>query len=251
MNITLVCQDSFDGIMTAVYDGWVLMNMGHNISIYPGDRYEPSFFSEFREIETNLDKSYKVSESIKRKISVEAYSLVFKASLHFDQKKGDVIFGFLQIGYPLGAKVTKMLGNEYVMSLMELSRKVSNESHLFKGFVRFRELEGKILYSNIAPKCDVLPIIGYHFQERYPLENWIIYDEKRKKAIVHPSGKKYFFLNGKDMEELIKNIGVEDDYEKLWKVFFTTIGIESRKNEQCQNNLLPKWFRNNMTEFKN
>ena len=29
MNITLVCEDSFEGIMTAVYDAWVLMNQGH------------------------------------------------------------------------------------------------------------------------------------------------------------------------------------------------------------------------------
>ena len=29
--ITLVCDDSFDGIMTAVYDGWVLMLKGRFI----------------------------------------------------------------------------------------------------------------------------------------------------------------------------------------------------------------------------
>ena len=34
--ITLVCDDSFDGIMTAVYDGWVLMLKGNKVKIYPG-----------------------------------------------------------------------------------------------------------------------------------------------------------------------------------------------------------------------
>lgn len=250
MNITLVCEDSFDGIMTAVYDGWVLMNQGHIVHIYPGNSYEPSFFSEFRPIKTDLDKAYKVSESIRRKISVEAHTLVFRASLHFDKSKGDIIFGFLKIAYPTGARVTKMLGNEYVMQLMELSRKVMNEAHLFKGFVRFKELPGKVLYSHIDPKCDVLPAIGYHFQERFPLENWIIYDEKRKKAAVHPAGKKYFFLNGQDLQELLKYEEIEDNYEDLWKVFFDTIGIASRKNDRCQNTHLPKWYRKNMIEFE-
>ena len=37
--ITLVCDDSFDGIMTAVYDGWVLMLKGNKVKIYPGDDY--------------------------------------------------------------------------------------------------------------------------------------------------------------------------------------------------------------------
>lgn len=249
MNITLVCEDSFDGIMTAVYDGWVLMNQGHIVNIYPGDSYEPSFFSTFQPIKTNLDKAYKVSESIRRKISVKAHTMVFRASLHYDRNKGDIIFGFLKIAYPMGAKVIKMLGNDYVMQLMELSRKVENEAHLFKGFVRFKELVGSVLYSSIEPKCDVLPVIGYHFQERYPLENWIIYDERRKKAVVHPSGQKYFFLNGQDLKEQLKHCEAKDDYEDLWKVFFNTISIESRKNDKCQNTNVPKWYRKNMIEF--
>ena len=38
-DITLVCDDSFDGIMTAIYDGWVLMLKGNKVKIYPGDDY--------------------------------------------------------------------------------------------------------------------------------------------------------------------------------------------------------------------
>ena len=32
-DITLVCDDSFDGIMTAIYDGWVLMLKGNKVKI--------------------------------------------------------------------------------------------------------------------------------------------------------------------------------------------------------------------------
>ena len=42
--ITLVCDDSFDGIMTAVYDGWVLMLKGNKVKIYPGDDYAYELF---------------------------------------------------------------------------------------------------------------------------------------------------------------------------------------------------------------
>ena len=57
MNITLVCEESFEGIMTAVYDGWVFMNQGHQVNIHPGTGYAPSFFSEFIPIETNMGKA--------------------------------------------------------------------------------------------------------------------------------------------------------------------------------------------------
>ena len=43
-NVTLVCDDTFDGIMTAIYDGWVLMNKGCIVSIHPGKGYSATFF---------------------------------------------------------------------------------------------------------------------------------------------------------------------------------------------------------------
>ncbi len=43
-NITLVCHESFDGIMTAVYDGWVYMNRGYNVSIHPGGKLRTYIF---------------------------------------------------------------------------------------------------------------------------------------------------------------------------------------------------------------
>ena len=46
-------------------------------------------------------------------------------------------------GFPMGAKVIEDMANPYVMRVLELSRKVDNESHLFCGFVRFFDL-GKI-----------------------------------------------------------------------------------------------------------
>lgn len=250
MNVTLVCEDSFDGIMTAIYDGWVLMNKGYNVGIYPGNEYEPDFFSEYIFTKTDMNKAYKVSESIRRKVSVEAHAMVYRATLHFDKKKGNVIFEFLKIAYPTGTKVVRMLNNSWVMELMELDRKVKNESHLFKGFVRFKELDGGVLYSSIRPKCNVVPLISHHFKNRFPLENWIIYDESRKIAAVHPKGRECIITNGKDFNESIENNYQRDNYEDLWKVFFNTIAIESRKNPRCQNTNIPKWYRENMVEFK-
>ena len=43
-NVTLVCDDTFDGIMTAIYDGWVLMNKGCIVSIHPERVIRQLFF---------------------------------------------------------------------------------------------------------------------------------------------------------------------------------------------------------------
>lgn len=249
MNITLVCEDSFDGIMAAIYNGWVLMNRGNQVHIHPGKDYAPTFFSEFVEIETDLEKAIKVAESIRVKISEKAYQMVYGACMHFEEDRADTVLGFLKMAYPMGAKSTQMLGNPYVMRLMELKRKVLGEAHLFKEFIRFDELKGGVLYGKIEPKCDVLPFVMQHFEARFPEENWIIYDEKRKKSAVHRHNLESVIVENQDMEELTNGLQTEDAYKDLWKIFFNTIGIESRCNPVCQRNHMPKWYRKNVVEF--
>lgn len=249
MDITLLCEDTFDGMMSAVYDGWVKMNKGHTIHIRPGEVYEYSFLTEYVRVETNLEKVKKVADSIRKKISPDAYMMVYRTCMHYEEDRVDIVVDFLKLGYKVGAKVTKDFGNPVVMKLVEYSRKVGNETHLFKGFVRFKEVQGNILLSRISPKCDVLPMISHHFSNRYPLENWIIYDDTRKKALVHGKGMKCILLSGNDVEEKVKKLNASDTYEDLWKVFFDTIGIKERENSRCQKTNLPKWYREHMTEF--
>lgn len=250
MNITLVCEESFDGIMTAVYKAWILINEGHQVSIYPGENYSPTFFSEFIQIETDLEKAIKVAESIRVKISDKAYRMVYAACMHYEEDRADTVLGFLKMAYPIGAGATGMLGNPYVMRLLELKRKVFNEAHLFKEFIRFDKLKGGVLYGKIDPKCDVLPFVMQHFEARFPEENWIIYDEKRKKSAVHRNNLESFIVENQDMEELTKDLQTNDEYKDLWKIFFDTIGIDSRYNPVCQRNHMPKWYRKNVVEFK-
>ena len=45
-------------------------------------------------------------------------------------------------------------------------------------------------------------------------------------------------------------IVAEDAYEQLWRAYFRTMAITERRNEDCQNTLLPKWYRKNMLEFE-
>ena len=122
-NITLVCHESFDGIMTAVYDGWVYMNRGYNVSIHPGENYAPTFFSQFVPVETDLEKAVKVAKSIRVKISLEAYTMVFRACMHYEEDRGDAVFGFLTFkrkGKDLGRIPAQLLNQEVFAQLQGL-----------------------------------------------------------------------------------------------------------------------------------
>ncbi len=248
--IIFVCEDSFDGMMTAVYDAWVEMIKGAKVHVRVQGEYTEDFLNEYRFVETDLEKATKVADSIKKKISVDAYMRVYRSCMHFDVERVDAVIDFLKIGYKTGGRVTKDFGNPMVMRVIELDRKVGKEAHNFKGVVRFKDIGGRYLLSKIMPKCDVITLIEHHFSNRFPLENFIIYDEKRKKALVHKSDGEIVYIHS-DNDEIEKlYCSTEDEFEELWGVFFETIGIEARKNERCQNNLLPKWYRKNMIEFQ-
>ena len=251
-SLILQCEDSLEGILTAIYDAFVEKNKmtefhDGDISIEIGENHTLSLFARQVEVTTDLDKAQKTLRSIQMKISYLAYKRVLSALCHFDGDRGNAVLGLLIKGFPMGACVMEDMSDPYVMRVLELSRKVDNESHLFCGFVRFFDL-GKFLYSEIEPKCHVLPQIMEHFADRYSNEHYVIFDKKRRVALIHLAYGDSFFVSGNEWNiDLSKQ---EDYFERLWSQYFKTIAIEERNNPRCQNNLIPKWYRKNMVEFQ-
>lgn len=251
-SLILQCEDSLEGILSAIYEAFVEKNkmfqyQDGDISIVIGENPTLFLFANLIEVKTDLDKAQKTLLSIQSKIGYKAYKNVLSALCHFDPDRGNAVLGYLIKGFPMGPQVVQALADPYVMRVMELSRKVDNESHLFCGFVRFFDL-GKFLYAEIEPKCHVLPQIMEHFADRFPNEHYVIYDKHRCVALVHLAYGDSFFVSGDEWNiDLSKH---EDYFERLWSQYFKTIAIKERNNPRCQNTLIPKWYRKNMVEFQ-
>lgn len=251
-SLILQCEDSLEGILTAIFDAFVEKNKmteykDGDISIAIGENHNLSLFAKQIQVETDLDKAQKTLLSIQKKISYLAYKRVLSALCHFDEDRGNAVLGFLIKGFPMGVRVLEDMADPYVMRVMELSRKVDNESHLFCGFVRFFDL-GKFLYAEIEPKCNVLPQIMDHFSDRYPNEHYVILDKKKNIALIHLAFGESFFVIGNEWNINLEE--QEDYFERLWSQYFKTIAIEERFNPRCQNNQVPKWYRKHMVEFQ-
>lgn len=91
-----------------------------------------------------------------------------------------------------------------------------------------------------------------HFADRMPSENWMIIDDNRKKAVVHPVNNSMYIrhFTDEDMLLLQKTENMEDEYTDMWKTFFEAIAIKQRRNTECQRNLMPLWMRKHVTEFQ-
>lgn len=246
----LRCEDTMDGIFTAIYDGFVLKKRitqyEDNIEIAVGDEGNMQLFVKEIEIQTDDEKANKTVQAIQRQLGFGIYQQVFFSLCHYETNRASVVFGYLTRAFQIGLQIQEYMTDPYVMKVMELSRKVSNESQKLKGFLRFRQA-GEILLAEISPKCNEIPVLIDHFADRYPNENFMIYDQVRKYAFVHPKYQAGYYVYG-ELEEF-QALQTQDEFEKLWKTYFITMEIAARHNENCQNNLLPKWYRKTMIEF--
>lgn len=248
------CEDSIDGIFTAIYDAWD-SGYGHkNIQIQIIDQIvNYQLFSKYIPVTTDYEKSEKVARTIKKKISVAAYEAICRAAMTNRSEKADVIYRFVILGLHYGSSIITNYSNPSVQSIFEMNRAVGNEVHHYLGFLRFSELKNNVLYGKINPRNNVVTLLAPHFADRLPVENWIIHDEVRELAVVHQIGEGWVQVDTSevDFSALGKIDTEEEELEQLWKAFVESISISERTNKKLQRQNLPIRFRGNMTEFTN
>ena len=98
-------------------------------------------------------------------------------------------------------------------------------------------------FEGLRQRC---PVLNKEEMRHYVGGNFILYDENRNLAAVHEAGHRCVLVSG---EQLQIPQGHMDYFAVLWKQYFATMEIRERHNEQCQNHLLPKWYRKYMTEW--
>ena len=247
-----VCEDQIEGIFTAIYDAWD-SGYGHQYNrIQVGEVTNYELFAEYITVTADPIKSKKVTNSIKRKIGQEAYSGVYDMAISNRKDKGEVIYRFLILGFHHGPKVMNYLSNEYVSIITKTMKNVWYETHHYYGFVRFFELSNGILLSKIRPKNNLLTLIAPHFADRLQQENWMIIDEGRELAVVHPAHKKWFLvaLSVVDPKLIEEHSKKEETMSNAWSVFVESIAIKERENHKLQRGMLPIRFREYMPEFQ-
>lgn len=245
------CEDSFDSILCGVYDAW-MSRLGHkNVKLQLEDKGNMEMFSEYRAVVNTEEKRDQVIKSILEKTGRESYEAIFKASLSKEDDKADKIYRYLIYAFHYGRKVVDMLQIPAVFEVFQMCRYVGNETHLLTGFVRFSQMEEGILIGKIGPKNDVLVLLAPHFADRLSGENWILYDENREKAAIHPANGNWMMMkmDTPEWKNFLVKGSDEEIYENLWRAFHHGITIKERANARCQRTHLPHRYRPYMTEF--
>ena len=260
MRIIYVCEDSLTGIFSGIYEVWKRKMTAEEAGLEVGDSFERRLFCEYIFCKAEERKALAVIRMIQKNLGADVYEKISYALLSADRRKAEMVFRAMLEAKKLSRKDRLMehLGNEAVRAVFGMYRQVANEAHHYKGFVRFRELKNKTLFAKIEPKHAVLPCIAEHFADRFPQENWVIYDKTHEVFLIHEKGKRYYFLQQymcmKGDSGSAQNIAggfseEEMDYEALWKEFVQSISVAERENRALQNQNLPLRFRTNLVEF--
>ena len=256
-NRIYVCNNNIEGIFTAVYDIFSDVSK-HEAShdfckIIVGEIGNFELFSEYIDVVTDASKALKVTRKICDTFGFEAYEYFLYAASCDDDEKANAIYKSILTGFRThaGFKLVNMWTNPFIATVNELSRMARNEYGSWREFLQFHELDNGTLFSRIAPKCDILMFLSSHFENRFPNENFMIYDEIRDKYLVHEKQKKCIVVigNGIDPDEESMFSTADKAYDELFKLFTKTIAIKERQNLALQQQLMPLRIQKYKIEF--
>ena len=141
------CEDTQDGILTAVYEAGI-SGYGHKyIRIAPireGETESFVLFAEYITVVTDPGHARIVLDKVQSGISRNAYEYVMYALASNDPEKANLVYQFVTYGFTIGRRVTDAMQIPCVKAIFALQRRVRNEAAWFREILRFQEVSVEI-----------------------------------------------------------------------------------------------------------
>lgn len=243
---------SFAGILTTVFE--IYDRKSQDPAIVKTGMMGALFFSENIEVVTDEIKAERVWKGLKEKVSEKTLTAIYWSFLSELKGIEDVIYSLIKYIFSTKENVEDNFGNASVLLIAQTARKVGREKHRFEAFVRFELIGTDFFYSPIDPDFNVLPIIVPHFKKRYPAQDWIIYDIKRRYGIHYDKETEHvseaiidFSVEKKESGDFVSE-PEEKYYKDLWRNYFKSVNIPIRKNTKLHVKHVPKRYWKYLTE---
>ncbi|MFL9844862.1 TIGR03915 family putative DNA repair protein [Flavobacterium rhizosphaerae] len=248
----VVYDGTYEGWLTAVFDiyEYRLQDVIFCIEGQPNTL----LFAESHNVITDTSKAKRVLNGLKKKLSPDGVKAVYSTFMSEIDNAECKILEFVRHVFSNSKNIEGDLAHPAVRKVSEAVKMMRRESHRMKAFIRFKLTKDNLYYSIVEPDCNVLPFIEGHFKSRYADQRWLIYDAKRKYGI-------YYDLNetnivqlhfSKDMVSAKATTEICDEQEEffqhLWRRYFSSVNIASRKNMKLHLQHMPKRYWKYLTE---
>jgi len=250
--IQLIYDGTFEGWLTAVFE--IYEYKFCDVVFAKKEASAGLLFATHHHVLTDAEKANRVLTGLKKRLSAEGLSNFYKAFFSDLDEIEEIMFQFAKYALESSKNIEGDFSNSAVWDLRKAARLTRREAHRMEAFVRFKLTKDNLYYAIVEPDCDVLPVIENHFKKRYADQRWLIYDAKRKYGIYYDlenvSTIELQFDAASNSSKFLTEICDEREefFQNLWRCFFTSVNIESRKNIKLHMKHMPKRYWKNLTE---
>ena len=248
----VIYDGSYEGWLTAVFE--IYEYKLKDVVFAKNEASGALLFSNIHTVITDNAKADRVLEGLRKKLSSAGFYAVYGAFLSELNQIEETLFRFVAYAFSSSINIEQDLSNIDVLNVRKAAHLTGKESHRMKAFVRFKLTKDELYYAIVEPDCNVLPIIEKHFKNRYADQRWLIYDSKRKYGIYYDlenvSTVEIKFDSETSSSKFLAEISDEDEefFQNLWRNYFSSVNIESRKNTKLHLQHIPKRYWKNLTE---
>ena len=240
-----IIDGSADSLFSALFYAFEKKIMPDKIATGAVQR---SFTDETFEIINDKEHSERVKKFLTAATTKRALSDTFVALRSGEESKFTIIFNYLKLVTDnKKTDISLNFADERVLNFSDLIRKIYNETHRFKGFLRFSESSKGFMYAYFEPDNDITEFLMPHFKARFGALPFIIHDVKRN-IVGLCDGKSYKVFDAKDNVLTVYLSDEEKDFVNLWKTYYKSVNIESRKNTRQMLNYMPARYHKNLPE---
>lgn len=248
---TLIYDGTFEGLLTAVFE--IYERKLFHVKLIKGEWRTSALFEEVLQVITDENRAKRVLLGLRKKLSAAGVQRLYIAHMAGMENEENALIGFIRYAFDTDQNIEEDYGNKYVMRISEIVKMVRREKHRMEAFVRFQKLKDETYYSAVEPDFNVLPLLIRHFKSRYADQKWIIYDIKRGYGLYYDlHDTQYISLDFSEISKPTDTIMIVNPdelmYQCLWKNYFNSTNIVSRKNTRLHLRHIPKRYWRHLTE---
>lgn len=246
---TVVYDGSFYGLFTAIFEIYEYRLPAPDIR-KEGQANASIFNSHI--VAQDDAKAQRVIRKIQEKISKDAFLQLYRTWLSELPGIENFIFRYIQYALQQNTSVENDHGHDAVRTIHQTAKKVGREKHRMEAFIRFHKTKDELYYAIVEPDFNVLPLISKHFENRYADQRWLIYDATRKYGLYYDlqtvEEVQIGFSDAWSTNKDVIHDEQEDGYQLLWKQYFNSVNIQSRKNTKLHIRHVPRRYWKNLVE---
>lgn len=247
----LIYDGTFEGLLTVVFE--IYDRKLGPVNIQKTGDSDSAMFEDVLNVSTDEFRATRVLNGLRNTLSANGIQRIYVAHLAGMANEENNIVGFIRYAFDSKQNIEENYGNRYVQRVSEIVKMMRREKHRMEAFIRFQKLQDETYYAVIEPDFNVLPLLIRHFKSRYADQKWMVYDIKRNYGLYYDLHDAEFismeFSDVKSAVNITASFNEDEEvYQHLWKNYFKSVNIASRKNTRLHIRHIPKRYWKHLTE---